>query len=292
MSEAPELPAPPAGSKATLVRTPDGVMIHLPPLGRERVGGPWALALSVFVVIVLALGVCPSLVRGEVPPGSCLLCCAAPVAVAWLLALLLGLAQSTRRYECSVSADAVTVRARTLLGEGVVWSWPRRDVKAVGAWNGLWVVAWGRQGMMQERDGEEVAWLALVLRTVLGVPGSEPPGRHDAAVEIDLPKYRARMPGILRVARGRMTLRHGVADRPVLHFVARPRGPLLPVQPVWSGRTLALAPDDLSCRPAEPRGSVLEIEPTGSGFVLRLWSEDPDALPRALARFWGGDLEE
>jgi hypothetical protein len=57
--------------------------------------------------------------------------------------------------------------------------------------------------------------------------------------------------------------------------------------PRMSGSTMTLGPTDVTCRVEEDGSTLLQIAPVGKEICLLVWCEDREALPRALARFWG-----
>jgi hypothetical protein len=249
--------------------------------------GPWTLFCWVVVFAYLTLMILPVLANGGNPWG-CPGCCAGLLSALLVINATWLVGRATRRYECVVTPEEFKIRTRPGLG-WQTWAWDRREVEAVGAWNGLWVIVAGRsERFCSERDPDEVGWLAEVLQDVLGVAESARAGLEELQVVYRSLRFGVDIPGVLRTVPGKMTLVNGYTSRPVCHFKASPRGPLLPLQFPLMGATLIVAPDDLSCRSDGAGGFVLEVEPTGSRFPIVIWNADGDALPRALERFWAG----
>src|SRR5262249_54819826 len=151
---------------------------------------------------------------------ACLSCCGGPLFAVFLIQITWVVGRATRQHECTVTLEQFKIRTRSLLG-WLTWIWERRDVEAVGAWNGLWVVAADRRECLcQERVRGEVLWLASVLQALLGVPESVRPGPKELAVVFWTPEWGVERPGLLLVVPGRMTLAHGFATKPVYPFRA------------------------------------------------------------------------
>jgi len=223
--------------------------------------------------------------NGGMGPPPLLECCTLFFGLLFLIAFLPAVKSATRRIEFLVTPERLRVEARGIISPQS-WVWERKDIEAIGVLHGIWVAAGERTGLLEDRDPQELHWVAEALRQLLRVPESAPPGNNELAVFFDVAKILVQTPGLLRVEKGKMTLRHGFANKPRLDFVARPRNPVFSFQPVWLGMALKVSPDDLSCRTHDD-GSELRVEPAGCGLVFHVTSDDPEALPLAVARFWG-----
>jgi hypothetical protein len=138
-----------------------------------------------------------------------------------------------------------------------------------------------------ERDREELQWLARVLREGLGVPEHPLPGPDEITVAFALGGWEETKRGFLRVVPGEMLLRHPFYPgfyyrfRAGVESIVRLRRTILP------GTSVTLGPSDASCWVGPDGRSALQIKPTGTRLVLTVWDDGQEALPRALARFWG-----
>jgi hypothetical protein len=269
-------------------------VFRFPPVGFLRVASERPNAVLVFLIFLVFSVCCGGVfLEGSLKYGPPKDICAACFFLlpCWILLVILMLwtVAALERAEGIVTPEALRVTYRNVV-RSRTWQWRRPEIEAVGVWGGLWVVAAGKRiRILRKWKGAELPWVGDVVRRTLSVPESVAPKAGELAVVFDAPGCPNRTPGILQVSPGRMTLRHGFATHPPYRFRATERGPLFPVQLVRPGRTLVVIPQDIICRPNDPEGSVLQMEPTGSRVVFKVWCDDPEALPLAVARFWGSD---
>jgi hypothetical protein len=294
----------PRYSRATVTVREGHFRIDLPAPGfhssRDR-GGLIAVAILVPVVIsCLGLGLGTLILMelvGEPPPGAD----ARPVGELCGQFTLIGVGilgmglwyfgQATRRTRITIAEKELTIETAGVFSRKVR-TWPVKDVLAVGAWRGLWVSACdGKHVFLKERRDDEIGWVADVLQAELRVTDQTPPEDDEVAVRYDTLNVEG-VPGLLRVEPGQIVVEHGFAREKGYCFRPRRWAGVLPPAPVAAGTTVLVSPEDLTCRPEEGGGSCLEIRTTGKKPRLVLWSDDPEALPRAVATFWGSDLEE
>jgi hypothetical protein len=169
--------------------------------------------------------------------------------------------------------------------------WPRSTIARIGAWQGLWVVARGKRNrLLAERNDEELLWVAAVLRQYLRVPKWMQEAVDEIPVTMEDSIFNAPTPGFLRSRPGELRVRHAFAAFPWYRFRAAKGSYVSLVQIVRSGGISRLSPVDLTCR-IESDGSALRITPSGSSFQLTARCKEPEALPKAVARFWAASEE-
>jgi hypothetical protein len=170
------------------------------------------------------------------------------------------------------------------------WRWPRSSISGIGAWKGLWVVVRGTPyQLLTERNADELLWVAAVFRKALGVPERRPETLDEIRVTFEDSIFKDPMPGFLRSRPGELRVRHVFASYPIYRFCAAKGEYVFWPQNVSSGSSSLIWPVDLTCRIEDGEGSALQITPSGSSFQLTAWCDEPDALPRAVARFWVGN---
>lgn len=203
--------------------------------------------------------------------------------------------------------------------------WPRQRLRHIAAWQGLRVALTDGQRvlLLKERKTAELIFVAEVARFVLKLNPEPVLGPDELAVTYQGAFWGEPQEAVLHVKAGSMSLRHPLADTAHLRFMAG--GSLL--RSWWFSGAIPLLPDDVICRLETEGNCRLEIAPEqvrackGSGgmpridlaplgrvftlsydlndcqptrlpsysvdFRLTLRCDDPEALPRALARFWG-----
>jgi len=209
-------------------------------------------------------------------------------------------------------------------------TWERAQLRTVGAWRGLHIQTRGESTkvvLLKRRESAEQRYVAGLIRDILGILPQQTYGPSDLAVTYTGAFWDEPEEGVLHVEPGRMTLAHPMASKPHLKFMAG--GGLFRCW--WFNATIPLSPDDLLCRLETEGTCRLEIAPAqvlackGSGGVPRidlaplgrvftlscdlhgcqatrlphraeelrliLRCDDPEALPRAVARFWGNREE-
>lgn len=323
MSES--LPEKPADSRATLERQDGAVVITLPRDLREvavGVGAGGCLLLCIGAMQALTIYEYHTDPIGTSPEGKGWLAfqvgLVAFFGVVLLGVLMWGLFRLLARYgqtaEVRVTADALDVEVRGLTPSS--HRWRRDELAAVGAWGGLRVVttAGHKVALLPGRPWDEVRWLAQVLGAVLGVPDRLPPGAGELAVTFAGSFWPSAVPGLLRVEKGRMTLRHPLAPQPFLTFRAAAEGDVKDV------KSVPLTPQDVTGRVEEDGGRLEIARPLSleagqalrkkdavnvplaaffnqhkggenENFHLSIWCADKDAVQEALARFWGAHAE-
>lgn len=207
--------------------------------------------------------------------------------------------------------------------------WPRERLRSIAAWQGLHIRSTdGRQVvLLKKRDPLEVRYVAEVARLVLQLPEQAGHDSVDLVVTFEGTFWQEPEEGLLQVAPGCLTLAHPFASKPHLKFVASDS--VFCHWWFGFGATIALSPSDLLCRQDGAGNYRLEIAPAnvlgGKGtlerpridlapmgriftlsfdldhchttrlpaqrepFRLVLHCADPEALPRAVARFWGNE---
>src|SRR5262249_6958798 len=150
---------------------------------------------------------------------------------------------------------------------------------------------WHTRQFFGERDREELEWLARVLREGLGVPEQPLPGPDEIAVAFALEGWEDTQRGFLHVVPGEMFLRHPFSPGFHYRFLAGVESILRLRRTIYPGTSVTLGPSDASCWVGPDGRSALQIKPTGTRFVLTVWDDGQEALPRALARFWGSKEE-
>jgi hypothetical protein len=203
--------------------------------------------------------------------------------------------------------------------------WPREQLWHIAAWQGLRIATSDGQRtiLLMERKTEEVVFVAEVARLLLNLNHEPPLGPNDLAVTYQGNFWNDPEDAVLHVEPGWLSLRHPLADSAHLRF--RTGGSVFRCW--WFNAAIPLSPDDLICRLETEGNCRLEIAPAqvlaskGSGGMpridlaplgrvltlscdlndcqatrlpdrsedlrLTLRCDDPEALPRALARFWG-----
>jgi hypothetical protein len=199
------------------------------------------------------------------------------------------------------------------------------DIVAIGAWEGLRVAdKTGRiTQLLEERSLPETESVAAALRSQLNVPDTLSPSQNEVAVTYVGTFWDSPVTALLSVRPGEMTLRHSLASKPHLRFRSGAVYPNTVHDAITlseadarygtgvDGRTyLDIAPRDVRCSMREDGSPKLDIGLVGNwgvsivlplgissvtsfaqpkpDFTLRLQCDDPEALPRALVRFWGG----
>jgi hypothetical protein len=137
------------------------------------------------------------------------------------------------------------------------------------------------------RSAEENDWLAHVLRRELDVE-SEAPHGCEIAVKYRHPSWGEICDGYLETQPSCMILGNGLEQRQTWVFHAVVEDELVGLLDRFRRRAhFRLSPSDTTCRVAEDGRTCLRIRPSGKSFDLSIWCADPEALPRALERFWG-----
>ena len=113
-----------------------------------------------------------------------------------------------------------------------------------------------------------------------------------AAAKIQMPpgpvtyRWPASSVGLLHTEPGKLTIRHSLAQDPHIILYDGERSVFKTGVVTALYARLPLGPVDLACRVVDGV-AFLHVEPTaGKAVWLTLWSEDTEALPRALERFW------
>lgn len=204
--------------------------------------------------------------------------------------------------------------------------WRREYVRAVAAWKGLQIAdtSGAITTVCPYHSLEQLDSLAVLLRQLLNVPEDLPCRAGGLSVRYTGTFWDEPVPGVLNVEPGRMSLRHPLDPQPHLYFrsAATSRSPLHFSVPLSESDVncrvlehgticLRIAPRDARCRfdggqpqirvgllslllsdsrisldpGTTPKSHFLRDEDTD--FYVTIWCQDSEALPRALARFWG-----
>ena len=175
------------------------------------------------------------------------------------------------------------------------WTWDRGDLRGIRATErGLCICDTRAEVLLfaraDPRDAEDFAWMARVSRQYFGLVGN-PAGPDEIPVffadmtgtaENDSRPATVRS-GFLGVAPGTLTLRDEFGEEVPRYSVAVQDGELF----VSLSHKIPLKAIDTLCRVEDDGRAVLQIVPTHGNLFWTIWCDEPDALPRALARFWG-----
>ena len=204
-------------------------------------------------------------------------------------------------------------------------AWKQAQISGIAAWQGLRVrLSDGSQiTLLPDRDPGELRYVVAVARQSLHIPQEHASDPVDLIVTYRGTFWDDPEDGLLHVEPGRLTLAHPQARKPHLKFVS---GDGL-IWHWLASQTMILSPNDVVCRLEEEGNCRLEIAPVnvlgGKGprgkpridiaplgrvftlsmdleechatrlpskreeFRLTLRCDDPEALPLAVARFWG-----
>jgi hypothetical protein len=201
--------------------------------------------------------------------------------------------------------------------------WNCADIQAIADWQGLQITE--RSGrttrVLTHSTPAELMWLAEVLRRAVQVPEELPATEREVSVRYTGPFWPQSRVGFLLAEPGKLTLRHSFDRAPYLCFALK--GALRE----WvAPNAIPLEEHEITCRPQKDGGMALEIAPTEATcrmgkdglpeirfklfgpilyesvsldsrttieipherpFQITIWSADEEALPRALAHFWG-----
>jgi hypothetical protein len=205
--------------------------------------------------------------------------------------------------------------------------WDRDALAAIAAWKGLQIAerSGKNTGLFLEWDMNELTWLAEVLRRVLQVPEEQPPGPGELAVAFSGTFWDEPTAGLLRVEQATLTLRHPFDREPFLSFrlgtgvrswIAPNAVPLAETDIICrreedGSACLRIAPTGATCYfrstgqpevrfslgPFLHESVALEAGTSpkrrtmahGQDFQMTIRCADNEALPRALAQFWGNE---
>lgn len=278
---------------------PDGITVYLAPLG---VWTQWKKLLA-----IVPLGIAAGLMayaREYVP-----------AVMSGLFVLVNGvscLVVASRRASFSVHGDHLTITTRfRLVSGGRRTSIHRDQIIALNAVGGLRIVTLREElCLFSERELQETARLASLLRQALHLFEEVPLREQELRVSFTGPLWRVPTPGILAFRAGELTLRNPFQAGPFFVFSAR-SGP----RPRWAyGSTLnvmRLEPHEIVGRAPKGKPNSLVIAPTTALFLRRnytipagiagprlrtiffwtpitfqIFCEDGNALHAALATFW------
>jgi hypothetical protein len=321
----PILEKPPPASRIAIDQRGDCTVISLKGAPFAELWPDW-LFLVLFITAGLGSAMFWLVSRvGEGPPSEA--CGFVILAGLWLfIALALG-TRLYRRSRCAVFE--ITHERLTIAAPGVVFfqrlRWRRDRLSAVAAWKGLQIAdtSGAVTTLCPYHPLEELAWIAHLLRQLLNVREELPCLLGELPVHYTGSFWDEPVPGVLRVEAGRITLRHPLDPWPHLYFrsagSARWPGSIPLSESDFNCRVLehgmmclCIAPRDVHCRLDHGRPQIrigllgwmlsearisLDAGITAKrrllaedrDFHLTIWCQDSDALPRALARFWGSE---
>lgn len=173
----------------------------------------------------------------------------------------------------TVAAGRLKVKCRTLL----CWqrrSWTRESVRAVAAWHGLRVVdaAGTIQGFFGERDSEELAQIAGLIRDSLQVPAELVASEGEVALTFTGPYWKDAVAGVLQARAGTMVLYPCSLQGPYLKF--RAGGNVL--SNWWLHGALTVLPSDIHGQRNVNGQAVLELAPAD---VCCRWEKEDEEDP-------------
>jgi hypothetical protein len=204
--------------------------------------------------------------------------------------------------------------------------WRRECVRAVAAWKGLQIADTNGAitTLCPYHSIKELDSLAALLQQILNVPEELPCRAGELSVRYAGSLWDEPVPGVLSVEPGRMSLRHPLDPEPYLRFRSAATSPwpihssILLSESDVNCRVLDDGTMCLRIAPRDARGRFDRGEPQirvgllsallsdgrltfdagttpkryflfheDTSFYLTIWCRDSEALPRALARFWG-----
>jgi hypothetical protein len=285
----PELPTTPQGSRLIVKQFADGIEITRPPVG-------WRGVLTrrpfLFLFLLVLIWLFRNAQSNLQSPTDALLEADEPLFAAISLLLVFVFWGSVLSIVTIVIATLTARRLRLqatpeqlIAGRSYLflrrrWTWDRGDLRGIRATErGLCICDTRAEVLLfaraDPRDAEDFAWMARVSRQYFGLVGN--PAGPD-----EIPPATVRS-GFLGVAPGSLTLRDEFGEEVPRYFVAVQDGELF----VSLSHKIPLKAIDTLCRVEDDGRAVLQIVPTRGNLFWTIWCDEPDALPRALARFWG-----
>lgn len=316
----------PTSSRAILESTKDGIRLSLPPTisfwSWQRM---WRLGLIIVFYTFLFFCIFSGS-RYSRPNPATFWAKIVLFGILFLVVLLIWILQARRSAVMSVAGDRLHLEIAGFLGT-TRRTWQRKQIRAIAGWQGLRIASRNKnETFLADRELHELEWIGHVLRQALLVPGVMPAPGGDIPVTYMGTFWNWPIAGLLHVEPGEMTLSHSLASTPHLKFRATDTASLN----WWGGDAIMLSNNDVICRTQENGAICLQIAPANvmcgyrsgdtpylnfgplaltkflpqgithkkkiawfkSNLQLTLWSDDPEVLPKALARFWGNQSDE
>lgn len=289
----PELPTPPAGSLVVVSEIPSGLEICFPApgwrIGRKRIRGS-IICLSLCAVL-LAVLIIPGL---NDPVGSVFMF--GFYGSGLLFYPIDTLLRSQRRIVVRMSSESLQIQWNGLLRRQT-WQWAAGELQSIHIREERLCVRNTRaeRKLFRLEDPElrwNTVWLVNILREFFHLAVDRPRPGELAVTYADLsgreelaPERGEVLQGHLSVAAGRLALRDWFADTPTFTFRVAQEGDAFRSM----SKGIPLLPMDVLCRVTDDGATVLQIMPTRMNLSLMVWCDDPEVLPRALARFWGAE---
>jgi hypothetical protein len=229
----------------------------------------------------------------------------AVLSLSFVLAILHDLHELLYRAEILITSEILTVATPDSF-PAKRRRWQRSDLRAIGCWQGLRIVA-GKSttAFLADWDHMELRWVAVVLRQALGLTDALPPRVGEVSVTYRGTLWNNPQDGILVVRPGELRIRSSLAVEPHLTFRTRRDANVVFRQ----FGVVYLSPADMICRPDDSGVPYLEISPadvycvlqSGGKTWLRVGSlglflyervdlpryiAEKKALPGADAQFW------